>query len=102
MRRGPEGTIQRNKALNTLLQGSGAIVMKKSMVLLDQWVKEEGLDVIKVIDMHDESQSDVATKDVERFKELAELAMVKAGEHFNLNVPLAATVKVGHNWAETH
>ena len=102
MRRGSDGRIQRNKALNTLLQGGGAIVMKQAMIYLDDWVKEHKLDAIKVIDMHDEAQWDVNPKDVEKFKELAELSVVKAGEYFKLNVPLAADVKVGKNWAETH
>jgi len=53
MRRGDDGRIMRHKALNTLLQSSGAIVMKRSIVLLDQWIQEEQLDSIKVIDMHD-------------------------------------------------
>lgn len=76
--------------------------MKKSMVLLDQWVREEGLDVLKVIDMHDEAQADVAYSSIDRYMELAELSVVKAGEHFNLKVPLAAEAKRGLNWAETH
>jgi DNA polymerase I-like protein with 3'-5' exonuclease and polymerase domains len=93
---------QEHKALNTLLQSAGAVVMKKSMVLLDQWVREEGLDVLKVIDMHDEAQADVAYSSIDRYMELAELSVVKAGEHFNLKVPLAAEAKRGLNWAETH
>lgn len=102
MRRSDDGRIQRNKALNTLLQSAGSIVMKKAMVILDKSVKEYGLDALKVIDMHDEAQWDVAPKDKEKFIELAKDAMVKAGIHFNLRVPLEADVKVGHNWAETH
>jgi len=102
IRRGSDGRLQRNKALNVLLQGAGAIVMKKSMVILDEWVKERGLDAKKVIDMHDEAQWEVAEKDVEEFTELAPMCIVRAGEHFNLNVPLAAEAKVGMTWAETH
>jgi len=102
MRRGDDGRILRHKALNTLLQSAGAIVMKRSIVLLDQWVREEGLDSIKVIDMHDEGQYDVAVKDVERHMELAALSIVKAGEYYDLNIPLAADVMQGRNWSETH
>lgn len=102
IRKGSDGRLQRNKALNTLLQGTGAIVMKQSMVFMDQWVKERGLDAKKVIDMHDEAQWEVAEKDVEEFMELAPQCIVRAGEHFNLNIPLAADVKVGRTWAETH
>ena len=102
MRRGDDGRILRHKALNTLLQSSGAIVMKKSIVLLDSWIKKEGLDSIKVIDMHDEGQYDVHPDCVERHKELAAQSIVQAGEHFSLNIPLEADVMQGKNWYETH
>lgn len=102
IRRGSDGRLQRSKALNVLLQGAGSIVMKQSMVFMDQWVKERGLDAKKVIDMHDEAQWEVAEKDVEEFMELAPQCIVRAGEHFNLNIPLAAEAKVGMTWAETH
>ena len=76
--------------------------MKYAMVWLDEQVKAHNLDAIKVIDMHDEAQWDVSLKDVDKFKELAEQSVVISGEHFNLNLPLAAEAKVGHTWAETH
>jgi len=94
--------LQTHKALNTLLQCAGALVMKYSMIFLDKWVREEGLDVWKVIDMHDEAQADVHPKDAERYMELAELSVVRAGEYLELNCPLAAEAKHGMNWAETH
>lgn len=102
MRRDERGRVAENKALNALLQGAAADVMKKADQLLFQWVEEEGLDVIKVIDMHDENQADVRAEHAERYAELAELSVVKAGEHFKLNIPLAAESKIGKNWAETH
>lgn len=103
MRRSPwDNRIEEHKALNTLLQCAGAVIMKKAMVLLDGWVREESLDVMKVLDMHDESQLDVLDKDTKRVKELCELSIVKAGEHFNLNIPLAGDVKININWSLTH
>ena len=102
MRRYSDGRVAEHKALNTLIQSAGAIIHKKAMVILDEMLSEEGLDYMKVIDMHDEQQNEVAEKDVERFSELAILSVVKAGEFFNLRIPLDAEVKVGNNWAETH
>lgn len=92
----------KHSALNTLFQSAGAIVMKMSMIYLDKWVRQEGLDVRKVGDFHDEGQAEVAESDVDRYMELAVLSIVKAGEYFKLNCPLAAEAKVGNNWAETH
>lgn len=102
MRRGDDGRIQRNKALNALLQGAEAVIMKQSAIYLDQWVSEAKLDAIKVLDMHDEAQWQVKEEDVEPYCELAVKSIVQAGEYFNLNIPLAAEAKAGNNWAETH
>lgn len=102
MRSDANGRIMDHKALNTLLQSAGAVVMKKSMVILDQAVTSENLDVWKVIDMHDEAQADVNPKDSKKYMELAELSVVQAGEHFKLRVPLKASSDKGKNWAETH
>lgn len=103
MRRDPNTKrIQTHKALNTLLQCSGSLVMKYSMVFLDKWVRDEGLDVWKVIDMHDEAQADVHPRDVDRYKELAIKSIIRSGEYLELNCPMDAEAKSGKNWAETH
>ena len=76
--------------------------MKWSMYLLDKWVRDMGLDVWKVIDMHDEGQADVLIADVPLYSCLARQSIIEAGRLLNLNVPLDADVKVGATWAETH
>ena len=96
------GQIQEHKALNTRLQCAGALVMKWSMVILDEWIREMGLTVNKVIDMHDESQNEVLAKDAGMMKVLGPASIVEAGRMLNLNVPLAGDAKVGKNWSETH
>lgn len=89
-------------ALNLLFQSAGAIIMKKSMIFLDDWVKEAKLDVKKVGDFHDEAQAEVFPEHAELYAELAVKSIVAAGEHFNLRCPLDGTAKIGKNWAETH
>ena len=102
LRRDERGRVLEHKALNTLLQCAGAVVMKKSMTLLDQWAREEGLVFKKVIDMHDEGQAEVWEPHAERYAELAVKSIVEAGKHFNLNVPLDGEAKIDNNWAGTH
>jgi len=102
LRRDQYGKIQLHKALNTLLQTAGAVVMKYSMIFLDDWIHEEGLRSTKVIDMHDEGQYSVHPDDVQRHKELAVLSIVRAGEYLNLRIPLDGEAKAGKNWAQTH
>lgn len=53
-----------HSALNALFQSGGAIVMKASLVILDHWVRKAELDVMKVIDMHDEAQAEVNNDDI--------------------------------------
>ena len=102
MRYGEDGQVLRHKALNTLLQGNGAIVMKKSCILLWEDVRREALKAYKILDMHDEGQAEVWNTDVEPYSQLAVQSIENAGKHFNLNIPLAGDVKIGNNWAETH
>tara|TARA_Y100000592_G_scaffold81197_1_gene128654 strand:+ start:777 stop:2555 length:1779 start_codon:yes stop_codon:yes gene_type:complete len=89
-------------SLNSLLQGAGAIVMKKALIMLNEKATERSLDFKFVANIHDEWQVEVINKDVEEFGSLAVEAIKEAGEHFNLGCPLDAEYKIGENWSETH
>ena len=102
MRRDSQGQVMAHKALNTLLQSAGAIVMKYSMVFLDKWIKRDKVRCSKVIDMHDEGQFTVHRQDVNKLKDLSLICVKKAGEYLNMECPLASDAKVGLNWLHTH
>jgi DNA polymerase I-like protein with 3'-5' exonuclease and polymerase domains len=103
LRRSENGEVMKHKALNLYIQGAGAVVMKKAMVILDDLIRSDtSIDAKKVLDMHDEFQLEVADKDAEKVAELCERAIVLAGEAFNLRIPMAGQSKIGMNWAETH
>jgi DNA polymerase I-like protein with 3'-5' exonuclease and polymerase domains len=102
MRKGDDGRVMRHKALNTLLQGAGAIVMKRSCILLWEEVAKTDITAYKVLDMHDEGQSEVLIKDIELYSQLAVQSIMNSGKHYKLNIPLAAEAMVGNNLAETH
>jgi DNA polymerase I-like protein with 3'-5' exonuclease and polymerase domains len=91
-----------HSALNTLLQAAGAIVMKKALVILDDYAKLWKLDYKIIGNIHDEVQSEVAEKDAEKFGWLAVECLKAAGMEFNLRCPLDGEYKVGTTWAETH
>jgi len=91
-----------HSALNTLLQAAGAIVMKKALVILDDYAKLWKLDYKIIGNIHDEIQSEVAEKDAEKFGWLAVECLKAAGLEFNLRCPLDGEYKVGTTWAETH
>lgn len=102
MRRDDNGRIMRHKALNTLLQGAESVIMKTSCVILWSEVAKQNLEAYKILDMHDEGQAEVLIDHVEPYCPLAVNSIVKAGEVYNLNIPLAAEYKIGNNLAETH
>jgi len=91
-----------HSALNTLLQGAGAIVMKKGLVLLDDMLKLNNIDYKFVANIHDEWQIEVKESQADFVGRLAVESIIKAGEHFNLRCPLDGEYKTGVNWSETH
>jgi len=104
MRRNHRKQVMDHKALNTLLQSAGAVVMKYSMLFLDKWVRKSGIDAKKVLDMHDEAQWEVKNNEeiIELYSNYAVQSIRQAGGYLNLNCPLDAEAKVGNNWSETH
>ena len=73
-------------ALNTLLQGAGAIVMKQAVIHLYELL--EHVDFKLVAQVHDEWQIECRPEDAEYVGKAAVQAIIQAGETFNLNCPL--------------
>jgi len=89
-------------ALNSLLQGAGAIVMKRGLIILNEMLQENIVDAHVVANVHDEWQIETWHEDVDRLGEMAVSAIRQAGDYYKLNCPLDAKYKVGENWSETH
>lgn len=93
-------------ALNVLLQSAGALVMKQSLVILDNNLQDAGLvagiDYEFVANVHDEFQIEVKEKYAEVIGKLAQQSIAEAGQHFKMKCRLDADYKIGNNWAETH
>jgi DNA polymerase-1 len=85
-----------------LLQGDESRIMKLAMIYIDAAVRKEGLDVLKVGDIHDEHQYDCAVGDIERFIDICHSCFKRAGEFFKYRLPIECDAKVGETWAETH
>jgi len=89
-------------ALNTLLQGAGAIVMKKALVILSDKLKQADLVHKFVANIHDEWQMEVPKQTADLIGTMGISAIVEAGEHYKLRCPLDGEYKYGGNWSETH
>jgi DNA polymerase I-like protein with 3'-5' exonuclease and polymerase domains len=91
-----------HSALNTLLQGAGAIVMKQALVILDRDLKRMGIPAQFVANVHDEWQIESEEWFADCVGFTGVQAIREAGVFFQMKCPLTGEFKVGSNWAETH
>jgi len=88
-----------HKSLNYLLQGSAAVIAKKWMVITHENLPKTARQLAFI---HDELQFEVKDKEVNDLKFTLEYSAVRAGEYYNLRIPIAAESKSGLSWAEVH
>lgn len=89
-------------ALNTLLQGAGAIVMKRALVIFDELLRRNRIPAKMVANVHDEIQCEAPEQFGKAVGRLGVKAIVQAGEYYKLNCPLDGEYNIGSSWAETH
>lgn len=103
MRRDPvTGQPMTHKALNTLLQAAGSIVMKYAMCIAEHQIKRSGIKVHQVIFMHDEFQYSCKWEDVPALRAFLDACVKSAGEALKMDCPLASDSLLGGNWYGTH
>lgn len=89
-------------ALNTLCQSAGAIIMKRALVIMFNAFKQKGLDVIPLLNVHDEVQLSAIEEEAQDVGRLAADAIRAAGDYYGFRCPLAGDYDVGTNWSQTH
>ena len=89
-------------ALNSLLQGAGATVMKVALTKLDEYVINKRIKAYPVVNVHDEFQYEVEQERADEFGRLAVQSIIDAGNKLNLRCKLDGEYKIGNNWSETH
>jgi DNA polymerase I-like protein with 3'-5' exonuclease and polymerase domains len=92
-------------ALNTLLQSAGAVIMKQSLVCLEDSLKEKftyGIDYAFVVNVHDEFQLEVRPELADEVGRMCTQSMIDAGNHFNFACPITGEYKHGNSWSATH
>ncbi|MHB0955589.1 MAG: DNA polymerase I [Pirellulaceae bacterium] len=94
-------TRQRNLperiAINTVIQGSAADLIKQAMIQVHQRIQREQLRSRMLLQIHDELVFEVAPDELASVSRMVVEEMTGVG---GLSVPLKVDVKVGANWAE--
>jgi DNA polymerase-1 len=89
-------------ALNTLLQGAGAIVCKEWLKFIIIQAEKRNLDYKLVASIHDEYQFEVRKDQAEEFGAVTQQAMKLTEQSLKVRCPLDSEYKTGKTWADTH
>jgi DNA polymerase-1 len=84
-------------AVNFVMQGSNADMIKAAMVSIHRRLRDEGRGASLVLQVHDELLLEVPETEVSAVRELVREEMIGA---YPLDPPLAVDVGVGDDWAE--
>jgi len=89
-------------ALNSLLQGCGAIIAKQWCIEAHKTFKQQRLPVLQVAFVHDEIQIETAERYGEQVAQIMCDAASQAGITLGFRCPVDAESKIGKNWFDTH
>jgi DNA polymerase-1 len=85
-------------AINTVIQGSAADLIKRAMILVHHRLGREKLAARLLLQIHDELVFEAPEAELPHLAQLVNEEMLAAGAE--LTVPLVVDVKTGANWAE--
>ncbi|MCK8083383.1 DNA polymerase I [Vibrio sp. 1CM24A] len=87
-------------AINAPMQGTAADIIKKAMLLVDEWIQAEGDGRVKLLmQVHDELVFEVEESSLAEIESKVQQLMESAAE---LEVPLVAEAGHGDNWDQAH
>jgi len=86
-------------AINAPMQGTAADLIKKAMLVIDEWLLKSRSSVRMIMQVHDELVFEVPENETDLVTEKVSQFMVNVAQ---LSVPLAVHVGVGKNWDEAH
>ncbi len=84
-------------AVNTVVQGSAADLIKRAMINLDRRIREEKLPLRMLIQVHDELVFEVPSREA---KELAAVVSQEMSKAIELTIPIKVDVAWGPNWLD--
>ncbi|WP_231758891.1 DNA polymerase I [Microbulbifer elongatus] len=98
-RNGMQRQAAERTAINAPMQGTAADIIKRAMIAVAQWLRDEKLKTRLIMQVHDELVLEVPADEREQVvKRIPELMQAAA----ELDVPLIAELGEGANWDEAH
>jgi DNA polymerase-1 len=94
---GRSRNLAERTAINTVIQGSAADLIKRAMLLVDRGLRETGLSGRMLLQIHDELVFEAPDEELPRLVPLVREAMTTA---LDLDVPLKVDLASGPNWLD--
>lgn len=86
-------------AVNSIIQGTAAEIMKKAMIGIGLKLEESGLKAKMLLQVHDELIFEAPLEEVEDVTSMVEYQMTHAA---SLSVPLRCSIETGSDWGKMH
>lgn len=86
-------------AINAPMQGTAADIIKRAMIDVDSWLKQDEVEACMIMQVHDELVFEVAAPQAQEFAKKVSQVMQQAAK---INVPLLVEAGIGNNWDEAH
>ncbi|MEO8598750.1 MAG: DNA polymerase I [bacterium] len=96
---GPRRQSAERAAINAPMQGTAADLIKLAMVAVQDWLEQDRMQSLMIMQVHDELVLEVPQTELAIVRD--RLPAIMAGVA-KLKVPLTAEVGVGNNWDEAH
>ena len=93
-------TTALREAINTVVQGTAADIMRRAMVLMHAALAKSKLRSRLLLQVHDELLLESPPNEVETVSKLLKTVMEQADDIVPLNIKLVANVRPGNNWLE--
>jgi DNA polymerase-1 len=94
---GRSRNLAERTAINTVIQGSAADLIKRAMILLEQSLRAQGFAARMLLQIHDELVFEAPDAELPRLAELVGQVMTSA---LDLKVPLKVDIAAGPNWLD--
>jgi DNA polymerase-1 len=94
---GRQRNVAERTAVNTVIQGSAADLIKRAMLAVDRRIREQGLQARMLLQIHDELVFEAPGTEIATLGELVREAMTTA---LDLDVPLKVDLAAGPNWLD--
>jgi len=86
-------------AINAPMQGTAADIIKKAMISVHKWIKDDDVQARMIMQVHDELVFEVSKRETESVRDEIVQLMCAAAD---LAVPLKVDTGIGANWDEAH